>query len=74
MFACPYCNQNIISNHNRLLRHDKPNYYHIYWLEIAIENFKNNKEIVKVINKDMTISQFIQIFAKDQLDDIVDIE
>lgn len=52
----------------------KPNYYHWYWLDVALNNFINQKGIVKVIDKDMTIGQFIRIFAKDQLDEIVDID
>jgi len=59
---------------NNLMPHPKPNYYHVSWLEIALNNFKNNKNVVHTIDKDMTVGQFIRIFAKEQLDKIVDIE
>lgn len=63
--------QNNISN---LMRHKKPNYYHVSWLEIAIENFKNNKDVVHTVDKDMAIGLFIQIWARDELGKIVDIK
>ena len=58
---------------DNLFYHSKPDYYHVSWLEIAVENFKNNKDIVHTIRSNMTMKEFIKKYAKNQLDKIVDI-
>ncbi|MFA7664356.1 MAG: hypothetical protein WCY33_06145 [Clostridia bacterium] len=58
---------------DNLFYHPKPDYYHVSWLEIAVENFKNNKDIVHTIRSNMTMKEFIKKYAKNQLDKIVDI-
>lgn len=62
------------NNINNLMRHKKPNYYHWSWLQIALENFINNKDIVKIIPINKTIGEFIKENAKFELDEIVDIK
>jgi len=47
------------------------NYYALSWLEIAVKNFKNQNEKVHAINGNMTMDDFIKIFAKDELSKIV---
>jgi len=46
---------------NNSISNEMPHYYHISWLEIAINNFKN--ENVHVINKNMTIGEFIEKYT-----------
>jgi len=75
MYTCPYCQQDTVDNHKSdcLLRQSKPNYYHLSWLEIAVNNFKNNKDVVHTVEGDMTIKIFIKKWAKMELSKIVDI-
>jgi len=53
----PYVNN--LSNNS--ISNEMPHYYHISCLETAINNFKN--ENVHVINKNMTIGEFIEKFT-----------
>jgi len=96
MLTCPYCQQDIASNHTldcpmhpvninndefqiinnlpiNLIAQPKPNYYHVSWLEIAIENFKNQSDVVHTIDKSMTVGEFIRKYCKKELSKIVDI-
>lgn len=49
-------------------------YYHISWLEVALNNFKDKKNIVHAVNGDMTIGEFIEKHAKEELDKIITIK
>jgi len=45
--------------------------YHLNWLEIAIKNFKNQNEIVHMIDGNMRMGDFIQKYAKDELSKVI---
>jgi hypothetical protein len=55
------------------MRQPKPNYYHVYWLEIALENFKNQRDVVHTIDKNMMMKEFIKKWAREELSEIVEI-
>ena len=52
----------------------KPNYYHVSWLEIAVRNFKNDKDVVHTVEGSMLMKEFIKRYAREELSKIVDIE
>jgi hypothetical protein len=43
-------------------------------LEIAVNNFKNNKDVVHTIEGEISMKDFIRKYAKEELSKIVDIE
>lgn len=62
---CPICKQNI-NNHasDCSLKEKELNYYHISWLEIAINNFKNQDEVIHIVEENMTMGEFIKKWGK----------
>lgn len=52
----------------------KLSYYHVSWLEIAIENFKKQNDIVHTIEGSTTIREFVKSWAKNELSEVVDIK
>lgn len=77
MFTCPYCLQDSGGKHAwncpLNLRNPKPNYYHVSWLEVALENFKNQRDVVHIVEKSTTIGEFVKRWSRKELDEIVDI-
>jgi len=78
MYICPYCLQDSGGKHSwncpiNKMRQPKPNYYHVYWLEIALENFKNQRDVVHTIDKNMMMKEFIKKWAREELSEIVEI-
>ena len=49
-------------------------YYHLSWLEIAIENFKNDYTEVHSINGNMTLQEFIEKWASKELQKCINIQ
>jgi len=45
--------------------------YHISWLETAIKNFKAQSNEVHTIENDMTIDEFIKLWASGEVDKII---
>lgn len=50
---------------------NKPTFYHVSWLEIALKNFKEQMVEVHSINSNMTIDEFIKTWTKDELNKII---
>lgn len=85
MLICSYCQQDSAGNHawdcpmnpininNNLISQPKPNYYHVSWLEVALENFKNQYDVVHTVKGNTTMKEFIKRWAKDELSKVVDI-
>jgi hypothetical protein len=41
--------------------------YHINWLEIALKKFKEQNQIVHVIDGNVTLEEFITTYTKEEL-------
>ena len=74
---CPMNPININNNEfqlNKLIdknKEIKQNIYHLSWLEIAIDNFKKQNEIVHVIDGNMTVNEFLLEYAKEEISKII---
>ena len=51
----------------------KLNYYNVYWLDVALNNFKNQSNIIRKTDLDISVKEFIKKWAKSELSEIVDI-
>jgi hypothetical protein len=48
--------------------------YHLSWLEIALNNFKQQHNEVHSINGDMTMDEFIQKWAGEELSKVIKVD
>lgn len=52
----------------------KDNYYHVSWLQIAIDNLRNDTLKPSMVSGNMTVEELIRQYAKDELDNAVEVE
>jgi len=50
-----------------------PKYYHLSWLETAIDNFKNDFDITHVIDVNMTMGEFIKLWCKKEINMMIEV-
>ena len=73
---CPMNPININNNEfqlNKAMQY-KLNYYNVYWLETALNNFKNQSNIIQGSDLNLSVKEFIKKWAREELDKIVDIK
>jgi hypothetical protein len=49
-------------------------FWAISWLEMAINKFKDNHEVIHTVNDEMTIGDFIRKWLPDDVEQIIEIK
>ena len=71
---CQCCGKEINNKEiNEIKEISHYSHYHLNWLKIAIENFKNQNGISHMIDGSITMKEFIEKYARDELSKIVEV-
>lgn len=62
-----------MNNYKNMVRRLNIIYYHISWLEKAIEVLKNDTKSISVVNGDITIQEFLEKHIGNELKNVIDL-